>query len=82
MHFTYAFKGGFSFFVSTKGYMGLTGSKAQYDDDLCIVFGGSVPFVLRKDANGYKLISDAYVHGLMNGEAIRLETKIEKINII
>lgn len=61
-----------SFFVTPRGYMGVTPSNAQYDDYLCIAFGAPVPFVLRNSEGGYKFIGEAYVPGLMDGEAIKM----------
>jgi hypothetical protein len=41
-------------------------------DHTVILKGGNVPFVLGKKPESdirYQLVSDAYVHGIMNGEA-------------
>ena len=61
--------GGWSFFVNHRGYMGITPSDAKYDDDLFIAPGSPAPFILRKSEAGYKFVGEAYVHGLMDGEA-------------
>lgn len=37
-------------------------------DICCILFGAPVPFVLRPAGNGYRLVGEAYVHGIMKGE--------------
>jgi hypothetical protein len=55
---------------------GLVPRNARVGDRICILYGCSVPVVLRKheisDKECYwKLIGDAYVHGVMDGEAIR-----------
>jgi hypothetical protein len=42
-------------------------------DVLAVLFGGSMPFILRKvehSEDRYKLVGYAIVHGLKNGEAI------------
>ena len=69
-----------SFFVSTTGYIGLVPSETVVGDRICVLSGGRTPFVLRPhlrrdDADGaesleYTFVGDAYVHGLMDGEAI------------
>ncbi|KAE9981156.1 hypothetical protein EG328_011832 [Venturia inaequalis] len=40
------------------------------DDVVCVMFGGIVPFVLRPAQGHYQLVGDAYVHGVMDGEAV------------
>lgn len=42
------------------------------DDLVCILFGCSVPVILRKERSGghYTLVGEAYVHGMMDGEAM------------
>jgi hypothetical protein len=55
--------------------VGLVPARAHCDDKICILYGCSVPVVLRKrlDTQGrqyWQLVGDAYVHGIMEGEAI------------
>lgn len=43
---------------------------AQAGDIVCIILGGSVPYVLRPQKDGYySLVGECYLHGLMHGEA-------------
>ena len=56
--------------------VGLIPQNANVGDQICILYGCSVPVVLRKlpgsiDNSRWQLIGDAYVHGIMDGEAIR-----------
>lgn len=44
--------------------------EARPGDIIRILFGGSVPFLLRPLAQGYKLVGACYVHGVMKGELI------------
>ena len=61
---------GHSFFITTKGYMGL-GSQAMKAGDVVVVLaGGEVPFVLRRAGELFQLVGECYVHGIMNGEAV------------
>ena len=75
------------FFRSPKGYLGITkiGAELLPTDLICILLGANVPFILRKVDEHYILISDAYVEGLMYGEAIGMMREgvlaVETINI-
>ena len=41
-------------------------------DMVCIFQGGPVPFLLRRTERGeYILVSDTYVHGIMDGEFMK-----------
>ena len=67
------------FFVTEKGYFGLGNSETQAGDQVWVLIGGKVPFVLRLvvDNDGtssfdssFWLVSDCYLHGIMDGEAM------------
>lgn len=62
------------FFCSPKGYIGTTkgGADVRYTDQICVLLGAKTPFILRKMNDHFVLLSDAYVEGLMYGEAIEL----------
>lgn len=67
---------GFSLFRTQGGYLGI-GPKIldkSKGDFVCVLLGCRVPVVLRPCANtrGYYLVGDAYVQGLMDGEAVRM----------
>jgi hypothetical protein len=71
-------------FKTKRGYMGLAPETAEVGDRVCVLFGAKVPHILReeragegttgdaaaKDGGCYVLVGDAYVHGLMDGEAL------------
>ena len=50
-------------------------SLARWDvrkgDNISILFGGQVPFILRQHGETYQLKSECYVHGVMDGEAMK-----------
>jgi len=56
--------------VSEKGYIGLGSRLAQPRDLICVLFGCSVPVILRKIDDYYMFIGESYVHGIMDGEVI------------
>jgi hypothetical protein len=41
-------------------------------DTLCVLFGSSVPFILRRLTEGYQLVGECYVRDIMEGEVVRL----------
>ncbi|EHK45117.1 hypothetical protein TRIATDRAFT_318657 [Trichoderma atroviride IMI 206040] len=55
-----------------KSLFGLASKEAEDGDLVCILFGCTVPVILRliEDLGLYKLIGEAYVHGVMDGEAM------------
>lgn len=57
------------FFVTKKGYIGIGPACMQEGDRVCLLSGAIVPFILRPDGDQHKLIGEAYVHGIMRGEA-------------
>lgn len=74
------------FRVSTDGYFGIVLKGTEKGDWICVLSENHAPFVLRKVGNGYTLIGDCYVHGLMEGEAIKMveegQLKLETISLI
>ena len=61
-------------FLSKDGYVGLVPKDAVPGDQLAIVQGASVPYVFRERADGYdgwELIGEAYIDGLMDGEVLQ-----------
>ncbi|KAH6714263.1 heterokaryon incompatibility protein-domain-containing protein [Leptodontidium sp. MPI-SDFR-AT-0119] len=58
--------------ASHKSLFGLGSPAIKNGDLVCILFGCSVPVVLRKDHERkyYQIIGECYVYGMMDGEAI------------
>lgn len=69
-----------AFFVTREGYIGIGPPDMARGDEVWVLFGGKVPFILRstgnaedqpcKNSNDYTLVGNAYVHGIMDGEAV------------
>ncbi|KAK4610570.1 Heterokaryon incompatibility protein 6, OR allele [Fulvia fulva] len=59
------------FFVTEKGYMGTSFPKTQVGDKVCILYGSTMPFVLRKVEERWRLLGTAYVHDIMEGEYVQ-----------
>jgi hypothetical protein len=52
------------------GHFALVTWQAEIGDVIFVLFGGSILYLLRPRGNEYVFISECYVHGLMNGEAM------------
>ncbi|KAI5363328.1 Putative heterokaryon incompatibility [Septoria linicola] len=67
--------------TNTMGRMGLTPAAARVGDRIAIVLGCSVPMVVRPkaDNNGYALIGECFIQGVMYGEVLQAEHEVETI---
>lgn len=72
---THEYTLGRRFIITGKGYIGLAPRECQEGDDLVVLFGGDVPFALRRcsgDVEEFELVDVAHVQSIMDGEAIQL----------
>ena len=58
--------------------VGLAPPKARADDVIAILYGCSVPVILRPVGKTYELIGESYIYGKMDGEAVREKLHEEK----
>ena len=60
-------------FITTQGYMGLCSAGVKKGDLVSILLGCDMPILLREcDKSHYlRVIGEAYVHGIMDGEAVK-----------
>jgi hypothetical protein len=70
------------FFLTETGRMGLAIRGVQAGDLVVVARGGETPYILRRhagsvteDGRGYRFIGEAYVHGIMDGEAVHEAVK-------
>ncbi|KAG0650907.1 Heterokaryon incompatibility protein [Hyphodiscus hymeniophilus] len=62
-------------FISSDGYVGLCPNVSKIDDEIFIPLGSHVPLIFRKAENAsYKVVGEAYVYGMMEGEVLQLAT--------
>ncbi|KAH7336547.1 heterokaryon incompatibility protein-domain-containing protein [Rhexocercosporidium sp. MPI-PUGE-AT-0058] len=54
--------------TTRKGYVGLAHAQSEIGDTICVLEGCTIPMILRPCDRGFRLVGDAYVHGIMNGE--------------
>lgn len=72
-----------AFFITRQGYIGIAPPTIERGDDVCVLAGGNVPFVLRPKVMGnglsnqtnytsraYSFVGNAFVYGIMFGEAV------------
>jgi hypothetical protein len=55
---------------------------AEHGDRIALLEGGNVPYILRPKIgkeNEYELIDDAYVHGIMDGEAWKVDDLVDVV---
>ncbi|KAL2065534.1 hypothetical protein VTL71DRAFT_3204 [Oculimacula yallundae] len=74
------------FLVSKQsGLIGLAPMAAQEGDKICILYGCSVPVVLRKkevkDDTFWQVVGECYVHGKMNGEAMENAPETQRFEL-
>lgn len=81
-----------AFFITKNGYIGIRPPTTMAGDEVWVLFGGKVPFVLRRrgvpqgldagEANEHLFMGDVYVHTIMDGEATTdCEQKVKAIRI-
>jgi heterokaryon incompatibility protein (HET) len=68
------------------GYMCLVSHQADVNDAIFMLFGGSVLYVLRPQGDDYVFIGECYVHGLMDGEALKFledgRAQVQEVRIV
>lgn len=63
-----------NFCATKKGLLGWVLPTAREGDKICVFAGARVPFIIRDRQDGtYELLGDAYIHGIMHGEAMNWE---------
>ncbi|OBT64539.1 hypothetical protein VE03_05297 [Pseudogymnoascus sp. 23342-1-I1] len=69
-------------FITRKGHLVLSSEHARQGDFVALIGGAQVPFLLRCRSGGqYQLISEAYVDGIMDGEAME-NSKCDSIDLV
>ena len=66
-------------FLTQQGRIGVGPASIAVDDDLCILFGGYWPFVVRRMGDHDHMVGPCYTRGVIDGEAVQeCEGKGEK----
>lgn len=67
-------------FLTSSGFVGLCPWNVAIGDVLCIFLGGKTPYAVRPAAHGtYRLVGEAYVHGIMFGEFMKGEPEVREM---
>ncbi len=65
-------------FRTNQGQIGTALSSTRIGDEVWVLAGATIPFVLRPNRDGhYRLLGQAYVHGIMHGE-VGTKSSLEK----
>lgn len=80
------------FFTTKKEYSGLAPQQCRNGDLVVVLAGGSTPYIICRASQGsspkkyHAIVGDAYVHGIMDGEALKLpdgtERELEEVLLI
>lgn len=60
-----------SFIITSRGRCGISPLGTQVGDVVAVLFGGGVPYVIRRHEHGFLFVGESYVDGLMEGEAVQ-----------
>jgi hypothetical protein len=60
-------------FVTSTGWLGLAPYGTREGDVVFVAIGADVPYVLRACEDGYELVGECYVQGIMDGEAMEMD---------
>lgn len=62
-------------FQTSRGFIGLGPAACDLNDNVCVLFGGQVLYALREQSSvDYEFIGECYVHGMMDGQALKDES--------
>jgi hypothetical protein len=67
------------FCLTEKGMMGLLPFAAKVGDSVGVFAGCRIPYILRASEDEYKIVGDAYLHGMMDGEGEKKEGEMLEI---
>jgi hypothetical protein len=66
---------GRSFFITSKGWVGIGPDDMAPGDAAAIFYGARTPFILRSEQSKWRLVGDSYIHGIMGGEALGMSDR-------
>jgi hypothetical protein len=69
-------------FTLDSGYVGVGPWQSMPGDKVVIFPDNDTPWVLKKREGGYKILGQAYVLGVMNGEVLELDLPVTMIDLM
>lgn len=73
-------------FRTEKNYLGIAAESLKAGDEIWVLAGAAAPLILRPAENGEKedrkVIGEAYIHGIMNGEVVNATGKVRHIDLV
>jgi hypothetical protein len=61
------------FCITSEGRYAWVPELAECGDEVCIVSGARIPFVVRRCQGNYRLVGECWVQGIMEGEMFALQ---------
>ena len=68
-------------FITEKGRIGVGAADLRVNDVIGILYGGQLAYTLRPQGEEYLHVGACYVHGVMNGEAVKTDESVEIVLI-
>lgn len=70
-------------FSSKQGYVGLCPEETAAGDMIVIFAGAKVPYIVRSNPDGstWELVGEVYVHGIMDGEYVSVDSQTEVLTL-
>jgi hypothetical protein len=73
---------GFRPFITGKGHIGMGPKTLEEGDVIMVPLGSKVPYAVRKrEEGGYRLVGEAYTHGIMDGEILEMDCPVEMVEL-
>ena len=82
------------FWLTSQGFLGIGRQTVEKGDEVFIVKGSRVPLILRpiertllprsglsEREQGYLFLSECYLHGFMDGEAVKPDNKWQRVHL-
>jgi len=76
---------GRALFITERGYIGLGPLSTFKGDDVAVLYGAKTPYILLsqgRESDGFHLLGETYIHGLMEGEAFQENLPAKVIELV
>lgn len=60
-----------TFILTLDGKMGIGPIDSRPGDNVVLLYGGQIPYIIRKRESSWEFLGESYIQGLMSGEAIK-----------